>query len=81
MRERVEDLGRILVLVENILKDELFETRPCRNKDYYEWFSELTEEKREDILDKTISSISWIEEKLHEIEEIAEGLDHLNVMD
>ena len=40
MRHRLEDLGRLAVLFQNLLKHDLFtrehQLKPSRNKEYYE---------------------------------------------
>jgi len=81
MRNRLEDLGRILVLLENALNLDIFDEFECRNKDFVEWVEELTEEKREKILHPIPYQIQEIQEKLYEMREIASGLDRLNNQD
>jgi hypothetical protein len=78
MRERVEDLGRIVVLVKNIFESDLLEGRTIRNKDFVEWFNKQTEETRDEWIHNTIYQIDFLKEKLFEILEIAEGYDSLN---
>ena len=78
MRQRVEDLGRICVLIDNLLDHELFEERPRRNKDYSEWFSEQSEEVRDEIIHNLVYRIDSVRDKLYEMQEIAEGNDLLN---
>ncbi len=80
MRHRVEDLGRLAVLIRNLLDHPLFQESflPGRPKDYWEWFSELPEEKKNDVLHAWVYGIENISEKLYEMLEIAEGTDRLN---
>lgn len=78
MRQRVEDLGRIAAMTHTLTSHELFDDRPCRNKDFVSWFEEQTEEFREEWLHNTVYRIKDVEEKLYEIWEIATGQDYLN---
>jgi hypothetical protein len=78
MRQRVEDLGRIAVLTKNLLDHDLFEDRHVRNKDYVDWFSEQSEEKRDDIIHNMVYRIDDARDKIYEMLEIAEGTDPLN---
>jgi hypothetical protein len=74
-RERLEDLGRIRVLLEKLSEHEIFNLHHGRNKDFYDWFSVKSEEDKEDFLNKVIYAISYIEEKLSECILIARGHD------
>ncbi len=81
MRQRVEDLGRLSVLVRNLLDHELFEDgilRPRRPKDYAEWFESKTDDQKDDILRAWAYGIENISNKLHEMLAIAKGTDDLN---
>lgn len=78
MRQRVEDLGRITVMVSNLMRHELFDERPRRNKEFAEWFEEQPQEFKEEWLHSTVYRISEVEEKLGDIYEIATGQDYLN---
>ena len=81
MRDRLEDIGRILILLENALNLDIFDEFPCRNKDFVEWVEELSEEKREEVLHPIPYKIQELQEKLYEMREIASGLDRLNNQD
>lgn len=82
MRQRVEDLGRLMVMIDQILIHSLFEDRPnVRNKDFEEWFYELKKEEQEATLHAMIYGISDIHEKLYECLEVAKGEDYLNERD
>lgn len=80
MRQRIEDLGRLSVLIRNLLDHELFEEscHPHRSKDYWEWWSQLSEDRKDDILRIWVYGIDSVEEKLFELLSIAEGTDPLN---
>jgi DNA-binding transcriptional regulator GbsR (MarR family) len=80
MRERVEDLGRLSVLIRNLLDHQLFEDNfvPGRRKDYAEWFAQLSEDKKDDVLHEWVYGIDNIKDKLYEMLDIAEGTDPLN---
>lgn len=81
MRQRVEDLGRLSVLIRNLLDHELFEDgilQPRRPKDYAEWFESKTNEQKDDTLRAWAYGIENINNELHEMLAIAEGTDNLN---
>lgn len=78
MRERLEDLGRIMVMVEKLLDLPLFESPNCRSKDFTEWFESLSEETRADFLHQLPYQIREVEDQLNEIVMIARGHDFLN---
>lgn len=79
-RHRIEDLGRLAVLIRNLLGHSLFDegSLPRRSKDYWEWFEHLSEDKKEDILHAWVYGIRDINEKLYDMLSIAEGTDSLN---
>ncbi len=80
MRHRVEDLGRIAVLIRLLFDETIFsrEHLPCRTKDYYEWFHLLDEERKKEALHAWVYGIVDIMEGLYNILDIAEGADILN---
>jgi hypothetical protein len=78
MRERIEDLGRISVMIDVLLEAETWDLYGGRNKDFLDYFSELEEEKKDDLLHKLIYGLSNIKDKLYEISVIADGMDPLN---
>jgi hypothetical protein len=80
MRQRVEDLGRLAVLINNLLDHHLFDENllPSRSKDYWEWFSELSEDKKDEVLRSWAYGITDLKEKLYDMLAIAEGTDYLN---
>ena len=78
MRQRVEDLGRISVLIENLLHHDLFDNRSCRNKDFVDWFNERTQDEKDDIIHSMVYGISHVKDLLCDISSIADGTDVLN---
>jgi len=74
-RERLEDLGRIRVLLENIDELLLFDFYTGRRKDFVEWFRELDKERQDDMLENLINGISRLEDRLSECIVIARGHD------
>ena len=80
MRHRIEDLGRLTVMLRNLLDHELFDdnSRPRRPKDYWDWFSELSDEKKDDTLRSWVYGIQDISEHLSDMLQIAQGTDPLN---
>lgn len=78
MKERLEDLGRIYVMLGNVLEMELFDgwntnLLPSRPKDMIDWFRALSEERQDDVLHRLAYQIQDAEHKLHEILFIARG--------
>jgi hypothetical protein len=78
MRQRVEDLGRISVLLDQVLELNIFELYEGRLKDFPDFFEELDEEKKEELLRKLIYGLDNIKDHVYKIKEIAEGQDRLN---
>jgi len=77
-RERVEDLGRIAVMIDSLMEHEIWEVYMGRKKDFEEFFHNLDEEKQDNLLRSIIYGLETICEKLCEINSIAEGTDRLN---
>ena len=80
MRNRLEDLERLAVLIDNLLDHDLFkeENNPRRPKDYDEWFASMTEDQKDDILRSWVYGIQFISDKLYDMLSIAKGTDPLN---
>lgn len=74
-RERLEDLGRIRVMLENLSDNDIFEMYYGRTKDFPEWFREQTSDRQDDILHNVSYGIIEIENKLSECIIIARGHD------
>jgi len=78
MRNRLEDLGRLSVMLRNATEMEIFEDRPCRNKEFTEWVEGLSEEAREDYLHGIPYKLDELQNKLYDMLSIAECRDDLN---
>lgn len=78
MRERVEDLGRISVMVDQVLNLDVWDLYHGRKKDFEEFFDSLDEERRSELLHNLIYGLDDVKEKLYEVSSIAEGTDRLN---
>jgi hypothetical protein len=84
VRQRIEDLGRIAVLSDNLLEHDFFakfEETGCRAKDFLDWFLSKDQEFREDFIHSYGYWVQGISEKVYEIREIARGEDLLNEND
>ena len=73
MKNRIEDLGRIRVLLESMLNDNLWDLYGQRTKDFEDWFIAKNIDEQRDIIHKMAYSISSYETKLYEILSIAKG--------
>jgi hypothetical protein len=81
MRQRIEDLGRILAMLDKLYSDaNLFHIylRCFRPKDYPEWWAKLTPEEQLGKVGEFVYGIEDMQERLAEIIEVAEGEDRLN---
>ncbi len=81
MRQRVEDLGRIFVMVDNILDSGMFEKwdeMNCRCKDLCDRFQEMTEDEKDKFIHSYGYDIEALSDELYKIREIAMGDDRLN---
>lgn len=79
MRERIEDLGRISVMVSNLCETEIFELLGNRAKYACDmFFDERTDEQREEIIHKMAYGLEELHSKLYECLSIANGTDDLN---
>lgn len=71
MRQRVEDLGRLSLLLRNLMEHELFtdEDRlgPRRPKDSSEWFERKSDEEKDEVVSSWVYGIEAIGEKLYEM--------------
>ena len=78
MKQRIEDLGRLGAMLDQLLEMNIFDFYHGRNKDFAEQFYEWSPEKQEDILHNLIYGLSDLSDKLHVCREIAYGLDDIN---
>ncbi len=71
-RERVEDLGRIAEIIDQINnQDNVFDTYQGRTKDFPQWFMNKTTDEQYDILYKIIYYIKGLESNLADCYQIA----------
>jgi len=77
-RDRLEDLGRLAVIIDNILDHEIFTEERMMAADFENWFQSQSPEKRQSVLDRLARAIPEIEQKLEEAVKIAKGIDALN---
>jgi hypothetical protein len=78
MRDRREDLGRIAVLLSNVLDHEIFREDRMRAKDFPEWFRSQDSDKQWEILNRFAYGLESVQWALGDISEIALGQDMLN---
>ncbi len=81
MRKRVEDLGRLLVMLQNIRNHEIFEIVPGRNKDFSDDFYVYDQNEQRDMLHKFAYGLETVAAEIWECIEIARGEDELNLSD
>ncbi len=79
MRNRLEDLGRILVLAEKLTDHELFQGKYwSRPKEAVDWFCSQDEHVRDDCIHEIAYDLEAINNELCEIICIARGHDDLS---
>ena len=78
MRERIEDLGRLAVLLDVVYDDPVWDLYHGRKKDFVEHFSGLSEESKEELLHNFIYGLESVKEKISGCSIIAYGRDELN---
>lgn len=82
MRERIEDLGRLTVLLDNAADHEIFDTMEnfCqRPKDFTWLFSECKdEEKKDELLHNLAYGLDSLRNAIYDMLSIAKGWDPLN---
>lgn len=77
-RERIEDLGRISVMIRSLI-DELLELdKPPRLKDCNEWFAAKSDEEKQQVIRSWCYASEDHLDRLYELLSIAEGTDDLN---
>lgn len=77
-RERVEDLGRILVMVDNLLELDVWDLLGPRPKHAVEQFLALSDSKKEDTIHKLAYELQGMHDRLSEVSCICSGWDDLN---
>ena len=77
-RDRLEDLGRLTVMIDNIMEHEIFSEERMMAKDFPDWFCSQCPQKREEILNRFACGIQDVENQLQKALEIAKGIDKLN---
>ena len=78
MRQRIEDLGRLAVLIDRALKMDTFHLYHGRNKDFVDEFYTWDNDKQVEFLHNMIYSIDEVSDCLHECYSIAIGHDMIN---
>ncbi len=79
MRDRREDLGRILVLAEKLSDHSLFDEKYWyRPKDACDWFEQQDKEKKADVINGIAYGIDTVYSQICEIISIARGQDDLS---
>lgn len=72
-KERLEDLGRIFVMLDQLLEDDTWELYNQRPKDFEDWFFSQSIERQRDIVHELGYFIQDTNFNLHEILSIARG--------
>ncbi len=78
MKNRLEDLGKLSVLLEQLYNHEIFETYTGRPKDFEDWFERRTDDEKSEILHSIIYNIEDIQQKIAECKYIADGNNNEN---
>lgn len=78
-RERIEDLGRIHVMVKHLMEDDLFnKIDHIRPKDFADWFFEQTDERKWDLVNDLAYGIYRVQEALADIYVVSDGDEEAN---
>lgn len=80
-RERIEDLGRLAVMIHNLIEkiDEV--DKPRRPKDCHEWYESKTQDQKDDVINSYCYLLENLQQHLYKLLAIAEGTDDLNSND
>jgi hypothetical protein len=78
MRERIEDLGRLAILLDDVLDHSVWEVYVGRKKDFIDHLRTLSEDKQYDLLHNLIYGMGAVRERLESLRAIAYGIDSLN---
>ena len=72
MRDRIEDLGRLAEKLSGLCDHEIFDWKENkRSKDASDWFMELSDEKKSDIIHSLAYNLDYINNQLHDCYQIA----------
>jgi len=77
-RDRLEDLGRLAVMIDQCLNHPIFQDERVLAPDYQQWFDAQPREIQKQLLDQMVGGVEEIEAKLVQALEIAKGVDPLN---
>ncbi len=73
-KERIEDLGKLSVLLKELFDDDIFQERYWRRpKDSYEAFASLNEEQKDECIGTIAYGIERLRENIAECMQIADG--------
>ena len=79
MRQRVEDLGRLAVMIDQLLDIDVFDKyetiRPKRIQEHYD---SLSDEKKHQLLSDYAYGLEEIRSTLYSLRDIALGQDYIN---
>lgn len=78
-RERLEDLGRLSEIIEDILEDEVFTEDVIVAPDFETWFCHALPDQKVEFALKAGNALPHLEEKLRKALLIARGEDPLNL--
>lgn len=82
MRQRIEDLGRLMVLLDQLWKDDIFliieRTVFSSAKNFADSIQKMSKEEQWEFLNKIGYGIDRLQDKIVEALEIARGDDYLN---
>lgn len=75
-RQRIEDLGKLAIMLRVLFEDELFSlASPGRKKDYPDLFLTLSKDEKHDIITKVVYGLENIHFLLADCLSIADGDD------
>jgi hypothetical protein len=79
MRNRLEDFGRILVMLNQVIESPLFSRKEhMRTKDFADYFFNWSADCQWEWVNRVAYEIEELKESLIQIANIAEGIDELN---
>ena len=72
-KERIEDLGKLSILLRNLFDDELFDLHWRRPKDAWEVFSSVNDDQKEELISSLAYGLERIIVKIANCMQIAVG--------